>query len=131
MTRPRKRRTPAEMETARRKAIAARRYHLKTKHRMTLEQYEELKEFQGGTCYLCRRATGATRALAVDHDHAKAREECNHSHETSCSNCWRGLLDSHCNEILAIARDEREFFSRAARYLQDPPAQRWLRRNET
>lgn len=122
------RRTAAEIERARRKALASRRHHLKTKHNMTLEQYEELKAYQGGVCYLCRRATGASKALAVDHDHAKAREECSHDHNSSCENCWRGIICSHCNDMLAIARDEREFFARAARYLARPPAQRWLKR---
>lgn len=123
----RPRRTAAEIERARRKSVAARRHHLRTKHGMTLEQYEALKAYQSGTCYLCRRATGASRALAVDHDHEKARTVCGHDHKNSCEECWRGLLCSHCNEMLAIARDERDFFVRAARYLADPPAQRWLR----
>lgn len=121
------RRTSAEIERARRKAIAARRFHLKSRHSMTLEQYEALLDYQGGKCYLCRRATGAAKALAVDHDHAKARLICDHPHQNSCSGCWRAILCSRCNDVLALSQDDPAFFTRAARCLKDPPAQRWLR----
>src|SRR5580765_7442294 len=45
------------------------RWILKT-YGITSEQYKALYEAQGGTCYICQRATGKTRKLAVDHDHA-------------------------------------------------------------
>src|SRR4051812_12621786 len=52
-------------------------------------QYAELYEFQGGHCALCRRATGASRKLSVDHDHATGRV--------------RGLLCRPCNTLLGHA----------------------------
>jgi len=83
------------------------RWILKT-YGLTLEQYEALYEAQGGVCYICRRATGKTRRLAVDHCHVTG---------------WvRGLLCKPCNSILAHARDDVDFFHRADRYLVDPPA---------
>jgi hypothetical protein len=84
---------------------------------MTMEQYDALKAKQGGKCYICQRATGASRALAVDHDHACCPEA-----GRSCGKCIRGLLCSTCNHMLGHARDQIDFFERAAEYLSAPPA---------
>jgi hypothetical protein len=121
----RRRRTPAEMEKARRRREAARKRNLKVRHNMTPEQYDELLGFQNGVCYICRRAKGATRSLAVDHNHAVAREVCTHEHEQSCIECWRGLLCGRCNDMLAHARDDTKVFARAIEYLLWPPAIAW------
>ena len=126
VTQPRRRRrTKVEMAKARRRREAARKANLKSRHHMTIEQYESLLAFQGGVCYLCRRANGATRALAVDHDHAYAKQHCEHPPNESCIDCWRGLLCSTCNRTLAHARDLIEFFKRAIDYLRHPPAHAW------
>lgn len=114
------------MEKARRRREAARKRNLRVRHRMTVEQYDELLAFQGGVCYICQRARGVSRRLAVDHDHALARARCGHPHEESCEQCWRGLLCSACNDVLGHARDDPQYFSRARLYLKDPPAQRLL-----
>lgn len=85
-----------------------------------LEDYPALHEYQGGKCFICQRATGATRRLAVDHDHA--------------SGYVRGLLCKPCNRMLGLARDDPEFFRRAIAYLEDPPAQAmgvWAKPKET
>lgn len=75
---------------------------------LALGQYDRLKAAQGGTCAICRRATGATKKLAVDHDHK--------------TGFVRGLLCGPCNGMLGKARDDVEFFLRAAEYLTHPPA---------
>ncbi|AZM51824.1 recombination endonuclease VII [Streptomyces sp. WAC 01529] len=72
--------------------------------------YAKLYRLQGGRCAICRRATGATRRLSVDHDHA--------------SGAVRGLLCRPCNSMLGHARDELDFFIRAHHYLFNPPARR-------
>lgn len=72
-----------------------------------LDDYDALKEFQGGVCAICRRATGATRRLSVDHNHK--------------TGTVRGLLCRPCNDMLGHARDELDFFMRAHRYLFAPP----------
>lgn len=73
--------------------------------------YARLYEFQLGHCALCRRSTGASRRLAVDHDHG--------------SGDVRGLCCSVCNKwILGHARDSIEFFQRCIAYLEDPPYRR-------
>jgi hypothetical protein len=74
-------------------------------------EYAQLYEFQGGKCALCRRSTGATRRLSVDHDHA--------------TGAVRGLACRPCNTLLGHARDAVEFFQRCARYLTDPPYRRF------
>lgn len=82
-------------------------------------QYATIYDFQGGKCYICQRATGASKKLAVDHDH-----------ETGYV---RGLLCGNCNKLLGHARDDREFFKRAWTYLDNPPAIRavgWVRPEE-
>lgn len=119
----RTRRTKAQMEQARRRSESAHRHHLKARHNMTPEQYAELLERQGGSCFICQRAKGVTRRLAVDHDHAIGFR-CAHPDDESCQHCWRGLLCSPCNKTLAHARDDMGFFLRAMSYLNDPPARR-------
>lgn len=89
--------------------------YLKKTYNITPEQYWALYEAQGGLCALCRRASGKTKKLAVDHDHACCPGP------TSCGRCVRGLLCSADNKILGHARDERLFFMRAWLYLTDPP----------
>lgn len=122
----RRRRTQAEIATARRRAEATRKRNLKQRHSMTVEQYDELLDFQGGLCPICLRARGKSRALAVEHDHNKAREGCEHPHQQSCEKCWRGLCCQRCNDMLAHALDDPQFFYRAIEYLKRPPAPRWM-----
>lgn len=73
-----------------------------------VDAYDALYVAQDGRCAICRRATGKTRRLAVDHDHATGKV--------------RGLLCRVCNSMLGHARDDIEFFLRAAAYLTLPPA---------
>lgn len=71
-------------------------------------QYALLLAHQVGRCAICRRATGAAKRLAVDHDHA--------------TGLVRGLLCGPCNQLLGHGRDDLEFFWRIIRYLIEPPA---------
>lgn len=119
------RRTKEQMAAARKRALAARIRNLKVRHRMTLAQYEDLKDYQGGVCPLCLRANGKTKNLAVEHDHELAAE-CDHPVNESCIDCWRGLCCSVCNKILGHARDDPEYFYRCIAYLTNPPAQRFF-----
>lgn len=74
-------------------------------------EYAALYEFQGGKCALCRRATGKTRRLSVDHDHKTGEV--------------RQLACRPCNTMLGHARDSIEFFQRCIDYLTDPPYRRF------
>jgi hypothetical protein len=82
------------------------------------EIYDRIYEVQGGRCEICRRATGARKRLAVDHDHSC----CNGP--TSCGRCVRGLLCGTCNKTLGHLRDDPEAFERAALYLRHWPSRR-------
>lgn len=93
-------------EQKRRKAVNHER-HVQSTYGLSGGEYAALYAFQGGKCAICRRATGASRKLSVDHDHG--------------SGSVRGLLCRPCNSILGHARDDGSFFIRAYNYLQSPP----------
>lgn len=100
------------------KASAHARYIEKT-YNITYEFYLALYDLQGGKCYVCVRATGESKKLAVDHDH----KCCPGS--TSCGECVRGLLCKPCNQdVLGHLRDEIAAFERGISYLKNPPAER-------
>jgi hypothetical protein len=94
--------------------------HVETTYELTDEEYNALYQFQGGRCYICQRATGATKRLAVDHDH---RRPCTatHGQKRGCRQCVRGLVDSVCNDVLAHLRDDPLAGERIAEYLRKPP----------
>lgn len=87
---------------------------------ITSVQYWALYEAQGGVCFICRRATGKVRKLAVDHDH-----------ETGYV---RGLLCKPCNSVLAHFRDDTATAWRAYDYLMDgapaPDVIGWVKPDE-
>ena len=87
---------------------------------ITPEQYEQVKDLQGGRCAICQAATGAAKALAVDHDHRHCPSG------SGCPECIRGLLCSTCNKMLGFARDNPAVFRRASEYLRVPPARQIL-----
>lgn len=75
-------------------------------------EYEDQLEYQDGYCFICLRARGGRRRLAVDHHHG--------------SGTVRALICGPCNKMLAHARDSVEVFYRAILVLEDPPAVRNL-----
>lgn len=127
---PRRRRTQAQLAEARRKARNARRHHLKTVHRMSQEEYDSILAWQGGVCRICKNPPAPGKNLHIDHDHGPAKRgdpKCDHPHEQSCRNCWRGLVHRHCNDLLAIVKDDPVMLLAAVDFLRDPPAQQWAR----
>ncbi len=72
--------------------------------------YRQLYEYQGGLCAICRRATGASRRLSVDHDHQTGKA--------------RGLLCRPCNDLLGHIRDSTDTARTIVLYLESPPAER-------
>lgn len=75
-------------------------------------QYAILLRAQGGKCWICQRANGRTKRLAVDHRHT--------------DNVVRGILCGPCNRLLGHVRDDPDMLIRAAQYLINPPAERLL-----
>lgn len=100
-----------------RRLAAAEKRTLET-YNLTPAERAEILLAQGGRCAICRRATGATKRLSVDHDHACCNKP------TSCGRCVRGLLCGTCNKMLGHGRDDPEFFRRAALYLERWPSGR-------
>lgn len=104
----RTRRTREQIAKAKARSATTHARHILVTYGITADEYQRMHRFQGGRCALCRRATGATRRLAVDHCHATGRV--------------RGLLCKRCNTILGHARDDVDFFWRCSEYLINPPA---------
>lgn len=96
---------------AARKAAVHEAYVLKT-YGLKAGEYALLLHKQGGVCYICRRAKGITKKLAVDHDHA--------------TGYVRGLLCGPDNKLIGHLRDDPEAFDRAAEYLRNPPARKFI-----
>ncbi len=78
---------------------------------LTVAEYEEILEHQGGCCAVCGRPPCNVR-LAVDHSHRTGEV--------------RGLLDYSCNHALGVFRDREDLLLAAAKYLQHPPAEEAL-----
>lgn len=103
--------------------LAAKEARVERTYGITKEQYDALYEFQGGVCYLCRRAKGIYRRLQVDHDHSCTA---GHPPEVGCILCVRGLVCGTDNKVIGQARDDAQYFLRGAEYLLDPP---WMAMN--
>lgn len=82
--------------------------HLGEAYGLTAVEYAAIKAYQDGYCWGCLRATGASRALSVDHRHSDG--------------LIRGLLCRTCNTLLGHLRDDPAALRRFARYLEFPPA---------
>jgi hypothetical protein len=77
---------------------------LKGTYGITLEEYEERLEAQGGCCAICYRSPQEVeKALGVDHNHE--------------TNQIRGLLCDKCNFALGHLNDDPDLLIRAASYL--------------
>lgn len=91
--------------------------HIEATYGITTEEYDALYRAQGGRCGWCRRATGARRRLAVDHDHAHCPGR------YGCRECVRGLLCADCNRFIGRRlRDAPGLMQRGLDYLTNPPA---------
>ena len=85
---------------------------LKLRYNLTWEQYIDLYNKQQGQCKICTKfikVPGKTtqpksEMACVDHDHQTGR--------------IRGLLCSHCNTMLGLARDSTFILSNAISYLK-------------
>jgi Recombination endonuclease VII len=77
---------------------------LRKTHGMTLVEYRELLEIQGGVCVICRYEPENGEYLPVDH-----------CHETGTR---RALLCIKCNTGLGAFRDDPELLRMAAYYIE-------------
>lgn len=73
---------------------------------ITLEDYNEMFEEQGGKCKICNiHQLELPKALAVDHCHETTKV--------------RGLLCMNCNILLGKAKDNKELLLKAIEYLEN------------
>lgn len=112
-------------QRARRKVVsqAAHERKIDVNFELTPELYQALYESQGGKCFVCRKATGKTKRLAVEHDHDLAKEH-GHDPKKGCLRCIRALCCGRCNRLVAFL--DVEALGRAIELLTDPPARKIL-----
>lgn len=83
---------------------ADRKHHLKALYGLTLDQYHEMLEAQGGVCAICRTIPSEKRkTLVVDHDHV--------------TGSVRKLLCTRCNSAIGFLWDSPDVVQRALDYL--------------
>jgi hypothetical protein len=86
--------------------------HILRTYGLTEAGYRALYAAQGGRCYICRRASGKGRMLAVDHNHLTG--------EIRGLLCSGSLSANTCNRLIAIYTPEA--LERAVEYMRNPPA---------
>lgn len=80
--------------------------YLQSRYGLTIEQFDEMVEKQGGLCAICSSPPkGRWKRLHVDHDHVTGKV--------------RGLLCHACNILLGHARDSGDILQKAAAYLRE------------
>lgn len=84
---------------SKRRLGGSRRYHLKRRYGLSLEDFDDLLERQGGVCAVCKEAP----PTEVDHDHDTGEV--------------RGLLCSPCNGAVGLFGDDPDVIRRAIAYL--------------
>ena len=91
------------------KAEHARDLYLRRVYNITLAEYRQILEIQGGKCPVCEKELSGI-SHPVDHDHK--------------TGVVRGILCTYCNQRVIGRHRLWEVFHRAAKYLKDNPARR-------
>lgn len=88
---------------------------LRRSYKITLGEYNQMLESQGGVCAICKRPSQDGKMLSVDHDHSC----CPHRRDpVYCGKCNRGLLCSDCNRAIGMLRHDPKVLRTAAEYLE-------------
>lgn len=90
-------------------------YHLRARFNITVVQYLEILERQGGGCAICGKVEYGDKRLHrfhIDHDH-----NCCPEVGRSCGKCVRGLLCRGCNTALGNFGDNANRLLKAVDYL--------------
>lgn len=81
-----------------------------SRYGLTLDQYEEMYEAQGGVCRICKKPetckgnNGEVKMLAIDHCHDTGKV--------------RGLLCNNCNRAIGLLGDDVDTLLNAVEYLR-------------
>ena len=85
-----------------------RKWLLKSKYGMTLEQYDEMLTLQGNKCAICGRLDSGRRrdngSFLVDHNHE--------------TDAVRGLLCYPCNISIGLLRDDSSIMKKMVNYME-------------
>lgn len=83
-----------------------RKYQLRDKYGITVEDYDRMMVEQDGKCAICERTepTGRWKRLAVDHCHKTGQV--------------RGLLCDKCNRGMGLLEDRIDLLTNAVKYLE-------------
>lgn len=106
----------------RRRSAARHAEHIELIYQITGDMYQAVLIAQKGKCFICQRATGKARRLAIDHDHDLCDD---HPPERACPKCFRALLCGPCNKDV-LGRLDVAALRRAIKVLTDRPAQKIL-----
>ena len=88
-----------------------REHHLKSAHKITLEDYTKMLKKQGGACAICKQPPKAGEFLVVDHDHSCCPTTRN------CGKCHRGLLCQMCNHGIGNFKENLDLLKSAGEYI--------------
>lgn len=78
---------------------------------ISLAQWQEILDYQGGGCAICGRSKGVV--FTTDHSHKDPK-------------VVRAILCRHCNHRVVGRHNDPELLRKVADYLEDPPAQHVL-----
>jgi hypothetical protein len=102
---------------------------LKTHYGISAEEFDDLFEFQGGKCAICKKDLGVYKTgepgfgkgtrIEVDHDHKKKKRASVRG--LLCGGRWAG-----CNRRLGRI-DNIEWLKSVVAYLENPPAQQIIK----
>ena len=81
---------------------ASRKHKLKSQYGITIEDFDQMMEDQGGVCAICG-APPSYRRLDIDHCHSSGKV--------------RGLLCPNCNKMLGLVGDNIATLRSAINYL--------------
>ena len=90
-----------------------RKYQLKRKYKLSLEEYDAMLKFQDAKCAICLVSQSElAHSLYVDHN----RNCCPGSE--SCGECVRGLLCNSCNFAIGHFKDNEIIMKSAIKYIR-------------
>jgi hypothetical protein len=84
-------------------------YAIKSRYKLTKEQWEAIYDSQGRVCAICKIDSEKT---AIDHDHSCC------AGDRSCGSCVRSILCVPCNHALGFIRDNPAIAREMAVYLE-------------
>ena len=87
-------------------AIYDKRYNLKRRFNITVEDYNTMFLEQGGCCAICKKhQSNFKRSLHIDHDHSTGKV--------------RGLLCFACNSAIGKFEESEEIINNSLEYLRE------------